>query len=102
MSISQIVQDINITVYHALAERLHLANEAVLLGRADALLATLPVVGDVSPTTALLLRHYHTQLQAELCQDHQPRARFDSIEAELREITRAVMATMGGDEGLSI
>lgn len=102
MPYSQIVQDINTAVHYALAARLHLLDETNLIERADSLLATMPVVEGAQPTTASLLRRYHSRLQAELCQGRQPRARFDTVEGELRELTRGVMATMGADEGISV
>ncbi len=102
MQYSQIVQDINIAVRQALAENLYQLSEDQLIQHADDLLKRLPIVGDVEPTTELLMNHYHTELHAELCENHQPRVRLETVEDELRELTRAVMATMGSDEGLSI
>ncbi len=102
MAYSQIVQDINTAVHHAIADGLYELGETDLIERADALLATLPIAGGAEPTTVLLLRHYHMQLQAELCHGRRPWAQFDTVEGELRELTRGVMATMGGDEGISV
>ena len=98
----QIVEDINNAVHRALTENLHELDEMDLISSSDASLMNLPIVGGSQPTTALLLRRYHTQLHSELCQGHQPRIRVETVEDELRELTRAVVVTMGGAEGMSI
>lgn len=99
---SQIVEDINNAVHQVLAENLYQLDEAELTQRADELLERLPVVGQDEPTTEQLLRRYHVQLHAELCQNHQPRVRLETVEDELRELTRAVIVTMGSGEALSV
>lgn len=99
---TEIWQDINTAVQRTIGEGLHLLDEGDLIERSDRLLINLPIVGGAQPTTALLLRRYQTPLQQELCQGGRPRLTSASVEDELREITRAVAATMGGDEGLSI
>lgn len=99
---SQIVQDIHTAVHHALVDRLHELDEADLVERSDALLESLPVMGDEQPSTALLLRRYDLELHRELCQGSAPRIQAGSVEDELRELTRAVVVTMGGDEGLPV
>jgi hypothetical protein len=102
MTTNELVRDMQTTVHRALNERLHLEDEHDLIERSDALLAMLPTMGGSDPTTALLLRRYHAELHAELCAGSQPRLRTDNAETELLELTRAVLVTMGGDEGLSI
>jgi hypothetical protein len=99
---TQIVEDINTAVHHALVGRLYELDEMDLISRSDASLMNLPIVGGTQPTTALLLRRYHTQLHSELCLGHQPRIRVETLEDELRELTRAVVVTMGGAEGMSV
>lgn len=99
---SQIVEDINTAVHHAIRDDLHLLDEAALTARSDAMLQSLPIMGGQQPTTTALLRHYHSELHAELCVNHQPRIAAASVEDELRELTRAVVVAMGGDEGLPI
>lgn len=99
---SQIVQDINDAVHQALADNLYQLDEGELTKRADELLERLPVVGETQPTTEQLLRRYHVQLHAELCQNHQPRVRAETVEDEVRELTRAVIVTMGSGEALSV
>ncbi|HEX6291794.1 MAG TPA: hypothetical protein VFZ66_21590 [Herpetosiphonaceae bacterium] len=99
---SEIWQDINAAVHQAVRDRLFQLDENDLIERSDALLENVPVVGGAQPSTALLLRRYHTQLHQELCVGSQPRATFGSIEDELRELTRAVMVTVDADEGISV
>jgi hypothetical protein len=99
---SEIWQDINAAVHQAVRDRLIQLNEHDLIERNDDLLANVPVVGGQQPSTALLLRRYHTQLHQELCAGNQPRVTFGSIEDELRELTRAVMVTIDADEGISV
>lgn len=99
---TQIVEDINTAVHRALVEGLHELDEMDLISRSDSSLMNLPIVGGAQPTTALLLRRYHTQLHSELCLAHQPRIRVETVEDELRELTRAVVVTMGGSEGMSV
>lgn len=102
MQHSEIWRDINTSVHRAIVEGLHREDETDLAERSDELLTGLPVVGGAQPTTALLLRRYHTQLHHELCQGSRPVTSAATVEDELREITRAVVATMGGEEGLPI
>jgi hypothetical protein len=99
---SEIWQDINVAVHRALRDRLFELHEHDLVEQSDKLLASLPVVGGAQPSTALLLRRYHTQLHQELCLNNQPRSTFAQLEDELRELTRAVMVTIDADEGISV
>ncbi len=100
---TEIRQDITTSVDRAMRARLDLLNEAATMGRSDALLATLPGVGGSRPaTTAMLLRRYHTSLHRELCQANQPRVAAAPVEDELRELTRAILVTVGVREGISI
>lgn len=102
MQHSEIWQDINITIQRAINEGLHQADEAHLIDRSDALLTSLPVMGGQQPTTALLLRRYQRELHQELCAGQRPRATFNSVEDELREMSRAVIVTLDTNEGVSI
>lgn len=98
---SEIWQDINTAVHRAIRDRLFELHDHDLIEQSDRLLASLPVVGG-QPTTALLLRRYHTQLHQELCEGNRPRATFGGLEDELRELTRAVIVTIDADEGISV
>jgi hypothetical protein len=98
---SEIWQDINAAVHHAVRQQLFQLNERDLIERSDDLLINLPVVSGTQPSTALLLRRYHTQIHQELCAGNQPRSSFTSLEDELRELTRAIMVSIG-DEGISV
>ncbi len=95
-------QDIDEAIDVALTERLHLQSQNALVARSDALLASLPQMRNGRTTTAELLRRYHVELQQELCQGHRPRMWFSTLEDELRELTRAVVATIVSDSGISI
>ncbi len=95
-------QDIDDAIDVALEERLHLQSQSDLVARSDALLARLPQMSNRRITTAQLLRRYQAELQQELCQDRRPRMRFSTLEDELRELTRAVVATIVSDSGISI
>jgi hypothetical protein len=95
-------QDIDDAIDVALEERLHLQSQSDLVARSDALLARLPQMSNRRTTTAQLLRRYQAELQQELCQDHRPRMQFSTLEDELRELTRAVVATIVSDSGISI
>src|SRR5580765_3645300 len=96
-------QDITTSVHQAMAVRLDLLSEVSLVQRSDALLARLPgVSGAQSMTTATLFGRYHTRLHKELCRADQPRAVAASIEDDLRELTRAVLVTVGSGEGVSV
>lgn len=99
---STIWDEINTAIHDALSQGLHQLDEADLTDRSDAVLSTLPVVGAAQPTTALLFRRYQQQMQQELCVNKRPRATFDSLESELRELTRAVVVTLDTSEGISI
>jgi hypothetical protein len=99
---SEIWQDINAAVHRAVRDQLVELHEHDLIEQSDRLLASLPVVGGQQPSTALLLRRYHSQLHQELCLDHRPRSSFADFEDELRELTRAVMVTIDADEGISV
>lgn len=99
---SQIWEDISTGVDAALANGLHLLDENDLIDRADRLFANVPTAGGTQPTTALLLRKYHAQLHAELCTGSRPRAHFETLDDELRELTRAVVVAVDSSEGTSI
>ncbi len=101
MDQTDIWRDITTSVQRALQERLDRINEAGLVRHSDALLATLPRGGS-PPTTAGLLRHYHTPLHQEVCRGNQPRATAATVADELRDLTRAVLVTVGAREGISI
>ena len=103
MDQTDIWRDITTSVNQALEVRLELLNEVSLVQRSDALLARLPgVTGARVATTALLLRRYHTGLHRELCRVRQPRTRPATVEDALRELTRAVLVTVGIGEGVSV
>jgi hypothetical protein len=95
-------QDIDDAVRSAINERLHVRNQQALIARSDALLANLPQMGNTKTTTSGLLRRYHMQLRQELCQGNRPRMQFTQLEDELRELTRAIVATIVSDSGISI
>jgi hypothetical protein len=99
---SQIMQDINTVVDRAIDDRLHLLSEAELIRHCDALLRNLPVTSGPAPTTALLLRRYESQLHAELCAAGRPRFKAETVDEQLRELTRAVLATIGAGEGVPV
>lgn len=96
-------QDIATSVHRALGEHLDLIAENGLVQRSDMLLAQMPRHGGSQPiNTALFLRRYHTALRQELCQEVQPRMISATVEDELRDLTRAVMLTIGSTEGVSV
>ena len=96
-------QDITSSVEQALHERLDVLNEAAMVRRSDALLATLPSVGGSQlATTPMLLRRYHTRLHHELCLGSQRRVAATTVQDELHDLTRAVLVTIGVGEGVSI
>lgn len=99
---SEIWEDINTAVHRAVRDRLFELHDHDLIEQSDGLLANLPTMGGQQPTTALLLRRYHTQLHQELCAGNQPRTNFEYLEDELRELTRAVIVTIDADEGISV
>lgn len=99
---SQIWEDILTGIDSAIDNGLHLLDERDLIDRADRLFENVPVAGGTQPTTALLLRRYHQQLHSELCVGSRPRARFDTLQDELRELTRAVVVAIQSNEGISI
>lgn len=99
---SPIWEDINLAVHHAINDRLHLLDEGDLIERSDAILATVPIVGGQQPTTALLLRRYESDLRQELCVEGHPRSTFETLEDQLRELTRAVMVAIDSAEGISV
>lgn len=99
---SPIWQDINNAVHQALTQQLHLLDEDDLIDRSDNVLANVPIASGAQPTTALLLRRYHTQLHHELCDGNRPRAQHESMQDELRELTRAVIVTIDSNEGISV
>ncbi len=96
-------RDIAAAVHQAVTDQLDGLNEAAMVRRSDALLASLPGIGGSRPTTtAMLLLRYHTPLHQELCSRDQPRVAAVSVEVELSELTRAVLLTAGIREGMSI
>lgn len=100
---TDIWHDITISVQHALDEQLDQLPEAHLVQRSDALLATMPSLsGSSLTTTASLLRRYDTPLHQAVCRDTQPRLTSATVAEELRDVTRAVILTLGPNEGVSI
>ena len=100
---TNIWQDITTSVNQALDVRLDLLDEVSLVRRSDALHTRLPgLTGSRSTTTAMLLGRYHTPLHKELCRAQQPRVMAATVEDDLREITRAVLLTVGIGEGVSV
>jgi hypothetical protein len=96
-------QDIATSVQRALGEQLDLIAENGLVQRSDMLLAQMPRHGGSQPiSTALFLRRYHTALRQELCQGSHPRMISATVEDELRDLTRAVLLTIGSTEGVSV
>lgn len=96
-------QDITTSVHRALREQLDLMPEDGLVQRSDLLLAQMPRHSGSQPiSTALFLRRYHTALHQEMCEGTQPRMNSASVEDELRDLTRAVMLTIGSTEGVSV
>jgi len=96
-------QDIATSVQRALGEHLDLIPEDDLMHRSDMLLAQMPSLSGSQPiSTALFLRRYHTALHQEMCQGNQPRLISATVEDELRDLTRAVLLTIGGTEGVSV
>lgn len=103
MEPTTIWQDIATSVHRALGEQLDLVPEEGLMQRSDALLSRLPSVGGSQPiSTAMFLRRYNTALHQELCLGTQPRMMPATVEDELRDLTRAVMVTIGSGEGVSV
>ena len=103
MSRTDIWRDISTSVQQALDVRLDRLNEAGLVHRSDALLARLPGITGAQPsTTAVLLGRYHALLHKELCRAQQPRTLAATVEDDLRELTRAVLMTVGIGEGVSV
>jgi hypothetical protein len=100
---TQLWNDITTAVRHALDERLDLLSDARLVQHSDALLATMPSLSGSQPTTtAGLLRRYDTSLHQAVCWDKQPRLTSATVADELRDLTRAVILTLGSTEGVSI
>src|SRR4051794_24708224 len=100
---TDLLHQITTSVHRAIDVRLDLLDEGSLMQRSDALLAGLPgVTGAQVVTTAALLGRYHASLHKELCQVDQPRAIAATVEDDLRELTRAVLVTVGIREGVSI
>ncbi|HEY0607496.1 MAG TPA: hypothetical protein VGD58_31550 [Herpetosiphonaceae bacterium] len=96
-------QDIATSVQRAIGEHLDLIPEDGLVQRSDMLLTRLPRHSGSQPiSTALFLRRYHMALHQELCQGVQPRIISATVEDELRDLTRAVMLTIGSSEGVSV
>lgn len=99
---TDIVQDINTSVHHALMQHLDQLDESDLVQYSNALLATLPSVHRSQVvTTAGLLRRYDTPLHVALCSNQQPRSMSVTVADNLRDLARAVILTLGPTEGLS-
>ena len=98
----EIWQTINQAVHNALLDEAHTLSERELLLRADDLLLRMPIVGGSQPTAALMLRRSQAALQKELCAGGAPRPLGDTVEDEVRELTRAVMVAVDLNEGFSI
>jgi hypothetical protein len=103
MNQTTIWQDIATSVHQALGEHLDLMTEQGLVQRSDSLLARLPSLDGSQPiSTAMFLRRYHTALHQEICRGTQPRMMSATVEDELRDLTRAVILTLGITEGVSV
>ena len=103
MNQTTIWQDITSSVHRAIQERLDLLPEQGLVERSDSLLARLPSTGGSQPiSTGLFLRRYHARLHLQVCEGTHPRASSGTVEDELRDLTRAVMLTVGVTEGVSV
>jgi hypothetical protein len=103
MNQTTIWQDIGASVHQAILERLDLLPEEGLVQRSDSLLARLPShVGSQPISTGLFLRRYHTLLHEQVCRGTHPRTISASLEDELRDLTRAVILTVGVTEGVSV
>jgi hypothetical protein len=50
----------------------------------------------------VFLQRYHTRLQKELCRAQQPRSVAPTLGDDLRELTRAMLVTVGIGEGISV
>jgi hypothetical protein len=99
---SPIMQDVDAVVERAILDQLHLLSEVEITRRSDGLLRNLPMMDGPAPTTALLLRRYRVPLHAELCDGNRPRLRADDAGEQLRELTRAVLVTIGAREGVPV
>ena len=101
---SDISRDITASVDQALEAGLERLTEAGLVRHSDALLTRLPgSAGAQWATTATLLGRYHKRLHQQLCMAQQPRRLpAASLREELRELTRAVLVTVGIGEGISV
>ena len=98
-----ISRDITASVQQALDRRLEQLNEVSLVQRSDALLATLPgLARSQAATTAALLTRYHPMVHMELNRGHPPGTMPPTVVDELRELTRAVLLTVGIKEGVSV
>lgn len=94
--------DITISVRRALDEQRDRLSETRLVEHSDTLLASMPSLGGAhQTTTAALLRRYDAALHQAMCLDKQPRRTSASVVDELRDVTRAMILTLGPTEGVS-
>ncbi|WP_026369544.1 hypothetical protein [Kallotenue papyrolyticum] len=97
-----LLEELDAAVERAIDERWHLLSEAELVRRGDALLRSLPALDEPPPTIALLLRRYGAALRQQICPGLRLRFQSAPLEASLRELTSAVLLTMGRAEALSL
>lgn len=103
MSEPEIITILNDAVHNALLNRQHELREDELRSQANALLATMPSLGNnTSASVDQLLHRYHGTLHKELCNGLEPVAQPEVIEDELRMITRAVVVAIETQEGISM
>lgn len=100
---TELWHDITISVQRALDEHRDQLSETRLVQDSDALLANMPSVGGFGlTTTAGLLRRYDRPLHQVVCRDRQPRLVSATVADELRNLTRAMILTLGPTEGVSV
>lgn len=103
MNQTTIWQEITSSVHQAVRERLDLLPEEGLVERSDSLLSRLPSIEGSQPiSTGLFLRRYHAPLHLQVCQGTHPRTSSSTVEDELRDLTRAIILTVGVTEGISV
>jgi hypothetical protein len=101
---TDISQDITTSIQQALDTRLDLLDEASLVQHSDSLLTKLPSLtgSHRAATTAMFLRRYDTALHKELCRAGQPASMAATVPDAIRDLTRAVLVTVGVGEGVSV